>query len=232
MYDAPDRPRRPAPTQADVDKLFSPSVRTLPQEPTRNRMTLVSNVASLPKPPKQYILDRIAAIDGRTFEQARHLRFKTAKGALEFYKEKDMKYDLRCGYLKYAGDAPPLQSSDIMYHRANLAASWETFHANALIQTGDEPLTRREAKQRDDWDDWYDSEQVEWNRLWADGCFEWVPADSVGTARVISTRFVYKKKPHLHKSRLVARGFLQDLSECGDTWSPVTRPETVRVLLC
>ena len=190
MYDAPDRPRRPAPTQADVDKLFSPSVRTLPQAPTRNRMTLVSNVASLPKPPKQYILDRIAAIDGRTFEQARHLRFMTAKGKLEFYKEKDMKYDLRCGYLKYAGDAPPLQSSDIMYHRANLAASWETFHANALIQTGDEPLTRREAKQRDDWDDWYDSEQVEWNRLWADGCFEWVPADSIGRETLLPPAFL------------------------------------------
>ena len=40
-----------------------------------------------------------------------------------------------------------------------------------------------------------------------------------------------KQKPSLKKGRLVARGFLQDISDSGDVWSPVARPETVRTLI-
>ena len=51
---------------------------------------------------------------------------------------------------------------------ASLAAATEMYEANALVETGDEPLTRREAKQRPDWTGWRESEDVEWRRLWAD----------------------------------------------------------------
>ena len=104
----PTDPKRPRPTQADVGTLFQPSVQLTGRMNARFTRKLVSNLSSLSQQPKQYIADRIAAIDGRTFEQARLLRFPNAKGKLREYNKSDLDYDLSRGYLRCEHDAPPL----------------------------------------------------------------------------------------------------------------------------
>ena len=167
-FDAPGRPKRPKPTQADVNKLFSPSVELSNCMKSPHRHKLESNIDRLTCKPAQYIIDRVSGItaSGRSFDQASKLRFKDSSGKFEYYKRKDLNYDLKHGYLRYEGTGAPLQSSEVLYHRDNMAAAREIHDAHALIQTGDEPLTRREARARPDWSGWWDCEQVEWNRVW------------------------------------------------------------------
>ena len=50
-------------------------------------------------------------------------------------------------------------------------------------------------------------------------------------ARVIPTRFVYKRKPDRYKARVVAKGFLQSPWDIGETYSSVAKLSTVRALL-
>jgi len=50
-------------------------------------------------------------------------------------------------------------------------------------------------------------------------------------ARVISTKWCYKRKPDRHKARVVARGFLQSPWDVGETHSNVAKLSTVRALL-
>ena len=81
-FDRPGDPKRPRPTQPDVDRLFRPSVQLTGRMNARFGRKLVSNLGQLKQQPKDYIATRITAINGRTFEQARQLRFPNSKGKL------------------------------------------------------------------------------------------------------------------------------------------------------
>jgi hypothetical protein len=50
-------------------------------------------------------------------------------------------------------------------------------------------------------------------------------------ARVISTKWCYKRKPDRYKARVVARGFLQSPWDVGETHSNVAKLSSVRALL-
>ena len=50
-------------------------------------------------------------------------------------------------------------------------------------------------------------------------------------ARVISTKWCYKRKPDRFKARVVARGFLQSPWDVGETHSNVAKLSSVRALL-
>ena len=100
------------------------------------------NIDAIGKAPAAHVATRCRALDGKTWEQGKNMRFITAKGGYDFYKLRDLKYDLKYGYLSYSDAGAPMQSTDVLYHRASLAAANEMYEANALVETGDEPLTR------------------------------------------------------------------------------------------
>ena len=117
-------------------------------------------------------------------------------------------------------------------HAHSLAATREYFDAHSLIQTGEEPMSRSEMLLRNDKPQWLESELLELQSMERTGCYEWVPVSQVPSGtKILTNKMVYKKKPDLYKSRLVIRGFSQDLADVGCTFAPVCRMETVRALL-
>jgi hypothetical protein len=237
-HDAAPTPKPPRITQADVTKFFAPSVQ-IPDKPGINTnkhkasRRILYNTCTPSNCTATYIAERCAKIDGLTFQQVRSKigRFVSSDGSYRAYTKRDLDYDIRAGHLSYQPTPTDLTHEELTYHRANLAATHSVCHSYSLVHTGDEPLTRKEAKLRNDWDLWSQAEQEEWQALWDAGCFEWVNADGVDPRKVLTGRYVYKQKPDRKKARLIIRGFLQDYRDIGDTYSPVCRMETVRTVL-
>ena len=100
---------------------------------------------------------------------------------------------------------------------------------------GDEPMTYKEARLRPDSHEWALAEDVEWDAINRYNTFTWITYEEMyrinPNARVIPTRFVYKRKPDRYKARVVAKGFLQSPWDVGETYSSVAKLSTVRTLL-
>ena len=100
---------------------------------------------------------------------------------------------------------------------------------------GDEPLTYKQARLRPDSHKWAEAEDIEWEAILSYGTFKWITYEEMYKinpfARVISTKWCYKRKPDRHKARVVARGFLQSPWDVGETHSNVAKLSTVRALL-
>ena len=122
----------------------------------------------------------------------------------------------------------PLTSEQLEFHAQSLAITREHFHAFSLIQSGNEPMSRREMLLRNDSAMWKDAEREELASLERTGCFEWVPVGKVpnGT-KLLTNKMVYKLKPDRYKARCVIRGFAQDMADVGYTFAPVCHMETV-----
>ena len=72
---------------------------------------------------------------------------------------------------------------------------------------GDEPLSRKEAMDRNDWDKWHEAEKVEVEALRKAGTFKYVPISEVPKGKkIIRCKWVYKRKPDRYKARLVVGG--------------------------
>jgi hypothetical protein len=237
-HDAAPKPRPPKITQDDVHRFFAPSVQ-IPSKPGQNTnkhkssRRVLYDTCTPTNCSAKYIADRCARINGLTFQQVRSSigRFIAADGAYREYTKKDLNYDLRAGHLSYQPTPRDLSADEQAYHRANMAATRAVHYSYSLVHTGDEPLTRKEAMLRNDWDLWRTAEQEEWRALWDAGCFEWVDAEGVDHRKILTGRYVYKQKPDRKKARLIIRGFLQDYRDIGETFSPVCRMETVRAVL-
>ena len=96
---------------------------------------------------------------------------------------------------------------------------------------GDEPMTYKEARLRPDSHEWALAEDVEWDAINRYNTFTWITYEEMyrinPNARVIPTRFVYKRKPDRYKARVVAKGFLQSPWDVGETYSSVAKLSTV-----
>jgi transposase InsO family protein len=218
-------------TQSDLDRLFrptpslGPAKRLNPQHDRLLRNTCTS--------PAAHIRTRCAALDGKTFNQARHIMFATSdkRGSpRRYYSKTDFLWDIKHGHLQL--DYTPTVEERTAAVSNQASYSLEQCALSA-ITTGDEPLDRRDAQTRADWPKWLAAEQTEVQELTSAGTYEWVP-DSEPTSRgkkVISCKFAYKQKVDRAKARLCARGFLQTPDEVGNKYAPVCRPETMRCML-
>ena len=110
-------------------------------------------------------------------------------------------------------------------------------HVEAFINNigVDEPTTYREAQNSNDWDQWKKAMDDEMNSLQEKKVIEIV--DRPENRKVISCKWVYRIKRdskgniNRYKARLVARGFTQVYGlDYMDTYAPVTRLETIRLL--
>jgi len=108
-------------------------------------------------------------------------------------------------------------------------------YAEAL-NTEDEPSSFDQIKGRPDVAEWKNAMQEEYRALVKNETWDLVPLPKGRTP--ISCKWVYKLKRHLdgtierYKARLVARGFSQRAGiDYGETFSPVVRLDTVRILL-
>ena len=74
---------------------------------------------------------------------------------------------------------------------------------------GDDPLTYQQARLRPDGHKWAEAEDIEWEAILSYGTFKWITYEEMYKinpfARVISTKWCYKRKPDRHKARVVAR---------------------------
>ena len=100
---------------------------------------------------------------------------------------------------------------------------------------GDEPVSYKEARMRPDSHKWAEAEDVEWSAIESYGTFRWITYSEMYRinpfAKVISTKWCYKRKPDRHKARVVARGFLQSPWDVGETHSNVAKLSSIRATL-
>ena len=94
-----------------------------------------------------------------------------------------------------------------------------------ITEQADEPASRKEAKERADWDKWETAEEAEMRSHKDLGVYEWVKRDEALGKRIIKSKWVYKWKALelRYKARLVAKGFMQSPFEIGETFAPVCR---------
>ena len=104
-----------------------------------------------------------------------------------------------------------------------------------VLGFGDEPLSHEDAKLRPDWDEWAEAEDIEWDVINCYGTLKWIAYEQMYTinpfAGVIPTKWCYKGKPDRHKTRVVAKGFLQSPWDVGETHSNVAKLSSVRAIL-
>jgi hypothetical protein len=243
FIEAAPRPQKHA-IQSDVDKLFKPSVH-LPSSSgvTRNNRwdTKIVDIcgerltkAGKPKATADYIRKRCATIAGLTFNQAKHKRFVDARGRLRYYNRSDFEYDMSHSHIRL-DTAEHLTDAEAHYLRYSVRQTREFRDALSLVQTGDEPLSYQEMQASNDYHKWLDANRAEWEALKRYDCFEWVDPDNpdevpTGT-QLLTSKWVWKRKPDRHKSRICIRGFLQSIRDVGETYAPVCRMETIRTLL-
>ena len=100
---------------------------------------------------------------------------------------------------------------------------------------GDEPTTYKERLLRHDSHKWAEAEDIEWDAIKEYGTFKWITYEEMYKinpfARVISTKWCYKRKPDRYKARVVARGFLQSPWDVGETHSNVAKLSSGRATL-
>ena len=65
--------------------------------------------------------------------------------------------------------------------------------AYIALQTGDEPLSRREAMRRHDWDEWEKAEVAELASIERLNAIEWVPRACAAGKKIIKSKWVYKR---------------------------------------
>ena len=100
---------------------------------------------------------------------------------------------------------------------------------------GDEPTTYKQRLLRHDSHKWAEAEDIEWEAIKEYGTYKWITYEEMYKinpfARVISTKWCYKRKPDRYKARVVARGFLQSPWDVGETHSNVAKLSSVRATL-
>ena len=94
---------------------------------------------------------------------------------------------------------------------------------------GDEPASYKEARLRPDSSMWAEAEDIEWDAINSYGTYKWITYEEMYKinpfARVISTKWCYKRKPDRYKARVVARGFFHAVPMgCGR--DPLKRSKT------
>lgn len=99
-----------------------------------------------------------------------------------------------------------------------------------------EPVTYKEAVERNDAERWKQAMQEEVNALEENNT--WTAVERAGNMNVIGTKWVYKYKRNAegvierHKARLVAKGYAQvEGVDYRETFAPVLRYKTLRILL-
>ena len=226
----PTKPRRT--TQQNVDQLFrpSPSIGPAKRLNDQNDRILIDTCQSTAK----HIRERCAAINGKSFNEAKRMLFRTSdkpNSKRSYYNKTDFLWDIKHGHLQFRWT--PVTTDTRAAVRDHTAAFVEEQAAMQALFTGAEPIDRREALQRTDWPEWQKAEQTEWQELEGANTFTWVPAAEPRDAnkQVISSKFVYKQKPDRKKARICARGFLQHPHEVGNRYAPVCRQETIRCML-
>ena len=238
------RPRRRV-EQADVDEFFKPSVQVPAAHGKsandRYSRVLLDNtgkkLTAKGKPAKvaQYIADRCKALDGLTYKAAQFKRFVDGRSRLRYYTRNDLNYDLAHRHLIFADEHTALSAEQQQYLQHATRHAIDVHHAHALVQTGDEPISFAEMLARNDSDKWVAANKVEWDALKRYECFDWVDPstdnDVPDNAKLLSSKWVWKRKPDRYKSRVCIRGFLQDLRDVGETYAPVCRMESIRALL-
>ena len=100
------------------------------------------------------------------------------------------------------------------------------------MRNPEEPTTFKEALKGPAAEKWRGAIDEEWNSLVDEGVFTVVPREDVEGQCVISSKWVFKiKGDGRHKARCVGRGFQQWNSTIDQTFAPVARLGTARMLL-
>ena len=103
------------------------------------------------------------------------------------------------------------------------------------LSSGDDPLTREDAKLRPEWPQWEQAEKDELESMERLEVYDWISRDKVHALgkKIIKSKWVYKYKDveMRYKCRLCAKGFMQSPFEYGETYAPVCKLSTVRTLL-
>ena len=103
------------------------------------------------------------------------------------------------------------------------------------IGSGDDPLTREDAKLRPEWPKWQQAEIDELQSMERLKVYDWISREKVHELgkKIIKSKWVYKYKEveERYKCRLCAKGFMQSPFEYGETYAPVCKLSTVRTLL-
>jgi len=111
--------------------------------------------------------------------------------------------------------------------------SWAMMHAvvNEVVK---EPNTMREALAGDDKDNWQRAIDEELASLKAKGVYEVIKRSQVPKGKKILTSKIvlkYKEYEKRYKARLVAHGFQQSDEDAGNTFAPVAKFTTFRILM-
>ena len=140
---AQPKPRR-KPTQADVDKLWTPSVRIpgthLNQDDKRR--TIVNNTADKPTgrgkgQVREYIKERCALVDGKSTAQViGQVRYKHASGIYRNYTKKDLHYDLKHRHIEIQQN--DLNQGELAAYASAYESACEVFEACAAVHNGND----------------------------------------------------------------------------------------------
>ena len=152
-------------TQDTVNRFLAPSVSLGPAKRLNDQHSrkLKNTCTSKAK----YIQTRCAAIHGKSFNEAKRMIFPTSDNPKQSrnkkYTSTDLAYDLNHGHLQYIWT--PISPSERRAGIANVLDAQYEHDAFASLESGDEPLTRKEAQQRQDWPEWEAAEKREWQEL-------------------------------------------------------------------
>ena len=99
---------------------------------------------------------------------------------------------------------------------------------------GDEPMSYKEALLRPDYDLWKKAEDVEWNAINEYKTFKRITLAEMRKinpfARIVLTKWCYKRKVDRYKARVVAKGFMQSPWDVGETHAG--RSQRERAVVC
>jgi hypothetical protein len=176
---AQPRPRR-KPTQADVDKLWTPSVRIPGTHMNKDdaRRTIANNTADKPTgrgkgQVREYIKERCALVDSKSATQViGKVRYKDANGIYRNYTKKDLQYDLKHRHIEI--QQCDLDHTELAAYASAYESAREVFEACATVHNGSDPQSHREAMTSPDKTCWWNAEKAEWQELWKNKCFRWV----------------------------------------------------------
>jgi len=133
-------------------------------------------------------------------------------------------------------DMTSLESS-IIHDHVSLAAHPNPLHLPKIFDLSKAPMNYREAKARPDADVWRAAMQRELDTLRDRNVFQ--PTTLSAGRRAVGTRWVFAYKLHpdrsiirgKEKARLIAQGFSQRPEDFGETYAPVAKMMSIRVVL-
>ena len=230
---APDQPSEVPIGNTDGKSMAAPTPSHIDPTPAINTNSYGNKIVATGKQAREQSINaRVRLISGLSHDEAIGLMVPRANGTASKYLSRDLRWDLKHGYIEYAALAS--EPTPQQCYEARVETAWHNYLA-MLTASGREPQTRKMAEKTKEWPEWLAAELDEVNSLVRMGVFKWVPNSTVPNgAKRLNCKMVYKDKcatpgvPARKKVRCVGRGFMETADEYGDCFAPVCRPETCR----